>query len=219
LGNTLAKIAAEKSAIVKPGVPVVTAETKGEALQVMKHRADRDHSILVQVSSRGEGMETGLPGEHQKTNAACAVAAVRLAGIPAAQEAVLRGLKKVRWPGRFQVLKRRPLTIVDGAHNPAGARVLAETLIKQFPGKRFTFILGVQKDKDAPAMLKEFERAADEIIITRSGNPAAAQLVAGRRPLALPAALKRSSGRDRVITGSLYLIADALKCLDAVRGA
>jgi dihydrofolate synthase / folylpolyglutamate synthase len=219
LGNTLAKIAAEKSAIIKPGVPVVTAETKSEALQVMKHRADSQHSLLIQVSSQGEGFATGLIGEHQKTNAACAVAALTLAGIPVDKRTVERGLKHVRWPGRFQVVKKRPLTILDGAHNPAGARVLIETLKAQFPGKKFAFVLGVQKDKDAPAMLKEFARAADEIIVTRSGNPAAAPLVAGRRALALPAALKNTSGRDRVITGSLYLIADALKCLDAGRHA
>ena len=219
LGNTLAKIAAEKAAIIKPGVPAVTAETKPEALRVMKHQADRNKSLLVQVSSQGEGFATGLIGTHQKTNAACAVAALTLAGIPVAKAAVERGLEKVRWPGRFQVVKKRPLTILDGAHNPAGARVLIETLKEQFPGQKFTFILGVQKDKDAPAMLKEFERAAEEIIITRSGNKAASPLVAGRRALALPAALKNSSGRDRVIAGSLYLIADALKCLDAGRGA
>ncbi len=213
LGNTLAKIAAEKAAIIKPGVPVVTAETKPEALRVMKYQADKNGSVLVQVGSRGEGFKTGLIGEHQKLNAACAVAAVRLAGIKAGKAAVLRGLKKVEWPGRFQVVRRRPLTILDGAHNPAGAQVLVETLKQKYPGRKFVFVIGVQKDKDAPPMLGEFGKVAREIIVTRSTSKTASDLVGGKKPVSLKQALRLSAGRDRVITGSLYLVADALKCL------
>ena len=215
LGSTIAKIAAEKAAIIKPGVPVVTAETKAEALRVMKHRADKDRSVLVQVGSRAAGFDLGLLGEHQQANAACAVAAVRLAGIQADRTAILAGLRKVAWPGRFQVVARKPLTILDGAHNPAGAQVLARTLAERFPGKKFVFVMGVQKDKDAPPMLREFSKVAQEIIITRSANKAAAATVARQKAIGLEQALRLSAGRDRVITGSLYLVADALKNLDA----
>jgi dihydrofolate synthase/folylpolyglutamate synthase len=215
LGATLAKIAAEKSAIIKPGVPAVTAETKPEALRVMKYQADKNKSLLVQVGSQGAGFETGLIGEHQKTNAVCAVAALRLAGIGIDKEAIVAGLKKVSWPGRFQIVTKRPLTIFDGAHNPAGARVLVETLAERFPGKKFTFIVGVQKDKDAAAMLPEFKKAAREIIITRSSNKAAAATVSRQKTIGLNKALELSAGKDRVITGSLYLVADAIKYLDA----
>ncbi|MDD5594110.1 MAG: cyanophycin synthetase, partial [Candidatus Margulisbacteria bacterium] len=126
----------------------------------------------------------------------------------------IAGLKKVKWPGRFQVISKKPLTILDGAHNPAGARVLAETLRSQFPGRKFTFVLGVQKDKDAAAMVGEIKNIADDIIITHSANRAAADSVAGRPAIGLSKALKSSTGKDRVITGSLYLVADALKYLD-----
>jgi dihydrofolate synthase/folylpolyglutamate synthase len=215
LGNTLAKIAAEKSAIIKPGVPVVTAETKPEALKVMKYHADKNQSLLVQVGSQGEGFETGLIGEYQKTNAVCAVAALRLAGIEIDRPAIVAGLKKVSWPGRFQVVTKQPLTILDGAHNPAGARVLALTLAEQYPGKKFTFIIGVQKDKDVAVMLTEFKKAAKKIIITRSSNKAAAEKISQRKTISLNQALELSAGQDRVIAGSLFLVADALKCLDA----
>jgi dihydrofolate synthase / folylpolyglutamate synthase len=215
LGKTLAKIAAEKSAIIKPGVPVVTAETKSEALRVMKDQADKNKSLLVQVSSQGEGFKTGLLGKHQKVNAACAVAAVRLAGIKVDNPTVVAGLKKVEWPGRFQVVKKRPLTILDGAHNPAGARVLTATLEQQFPGEKFTFIIGVQKDKDVAAMLTEFKKVAKEIIITRSSNKAAADTVSQKKSISLNKALELSVGEDRIITGSLFLVADAIKYLDA----
>ncbi len=215
LGNTIVKIAAEKAAIIKPGVPVVTAETKPEALKVMKYQADKNRSLLIQVSSRGEGLETGLIGEYQKLNASCAVAAVRLAGIKAGKTAVSAGLKKVRWPGRFQIFKKHPLTILDGAHNPAGAKVLVETLRQKFPGRKFVIVVGVQKDKDAPPMLAEFSRVARETIITRSTNKTASAAVNGKRAVDLKKALRLSAGQDRVITGSLYLVADALKNLDA----
>ncbi|OGB88822.1 hypothetical protein A2625_02115 [candidate division WOR-1 bacterium RIFCSPHIGHO2_01_FULL_53_15] len=215
LGRTPAKIAAEKAAIIKPDVPVITAEDKSEALKVIKYQAEKKGSLLIQVKSEGEGLKSGLLGEHQKTNAACAVAAVKLAGISVGQRAVLDGLKRVRWPGRFQVIKKKPLTIIDGAHNPAGARVLTGALGSRFPGKKFTFIVGTQKDKDARAMIREFERSADKIIITRSSNNAASDLVAGVKPIGLSQALEASAASDRVICGSLFLAADALKCLDA----
>ena len=207
LGRTPAKIAAEKAAIIKPDVPVITAEDKSEALKVIKYQAEKKGSLLIQVKSEGEGLKSGLLGEHQKTNAACAVAAVKLAGISVGQRAVLDGLKRVRWPGRFQVIKKKPLTIIDGAHNPAGARVLTGALGSRFPGKKFTFIVGTQKDKDARAMIREFERSADKIIITRSSNNAASDLVAGVKPIGLSQALEASAASDRVICGSLFLAA------------
>jgi dihydrofolate synthase/folylpolyglutamate synthase len=219
LGRTLAKVAAEKAAIIKRGVPVITAETKPEALRVIKHNADKNRSLLIQVGSSpphqkfwcggiGAGLETGLIGEHQKTNAACAVAAVRMANIPASKQAVLRGLKKVSWPGRFQVLSRKPLTIADGAHNPAGIKVLVDTLRDQYPGKKFTFIFGTQEDKDSASMLNSLKPLAKKVIITHSSH----QNAANKDSVSLKEVLKQTSGADRVITGSLFLVADVLKC-------
>ena len=207
LGRTLAKVAAEKAAIIKPRVPVVTAETKPEALRVIKHNADKNRSLLIQVSSVEEGLKTNLIGEHQKTNAACAVAAVRLANIAANKQAILRGLKKVSWPGRFQIISRKPLTIVDGAHNPAGIKVLVETLKQKFPGKKFTFLFGTQEDKDSASMLSLLKPLAKKIFITHSSH----QNAANKDSIELADAFKQTAGDDRVITGSLFLVADAFK--------
>jgi dihydrofolate synthase/folylpolyglutamate synthase len=209
LGRTLAKVAAEKAAIIKPRVPVITAETKPEALRVIKHNADKNRSLLIQVGSVQEGLKTNLIGEHQKVNAACAVAAVRLANIAANKQAILRGLKMVSWPGRFQVLSRKPLTIVDGAHNPAGIKVLVETLKQQFPGKKFTFIFGTQEDKDLASMLSLLRPLAKKIVITHSSH----QNAANKDSIKLADALKLSVGEDRVITGSLFLVADVLNLI------
>jgi dihydrofolate synthase / folylpolyglutamate synthase len=215
LGRTLAKIAVEKAAIIKPGVPVITAETKPEALTVIKHQAEKNQSVLIQVGSEQGGLSSALAGEHQKTNAVCAVAAVRLAGIKVGKQAVLRGLARVKWPARFQLVAKKPLTIVDGAHNPAGIKVLVAALRQQYPGQKFTFIFGTQSDKDSALMLNLLKPWATRIILTHSSH----QNAAAKKSLPLARALAVSATEDRVIAGSLFLAADALKLLDRKRRA
>ncbi|MFA4844453.1 MAG: folylpolyglutamate synthase/dihydrofolate synthase family protein [Candidatus Margulisiibacteriota bacterium] len=214
LGNTLAKIAIEKGGIIKPRVPVITGEQKPAALKVLQYQAEKNGSVLIQVNSQGAGLSSGLIGEHQKINAACALAAVRLAGIKADKEAILRGLARTNWPARFQVVARRPLTIVDGAHNPAGMATLVATLKAEYPDTKFTFIIGAQGDKDAAEMLRLIAPLAKKIIITRSSHRQAATQLGGTEPLPLKTALKQTAGEARVIAGSLFLAADALKLLD-----
>lgn len=209
LGNTLARIAFEKGGIIKPKVPVVTAERKREPLLTLKKICEERGSLLAQVD-RAPG--TGaLVGEHQQTNAACAIAAIRLAGIKVVRKDIAGGLKGVNWPGRFQVISRKPLTIVDGAHNPAGMFALIKTLRGEYPGRKFTFIFGAQKDKNYAAMLRLIKPLAKEIIYTYSSNHQAARGFRGRPAVKLPTALEQTKGDDRVITGSLYLAGEVLQ--------
>ncbi len=210
LGKTLAKIAAEKAAIIKPGVPSVTAEWKREALEVIRREAKKKESLLIQVSRKSKVENRSLIGQHQTTNAACAIAAIRLAGIRMKKQAISAGLRKVKWPARFQIVSNKPLIIVDGAHNPAGCRTLASAVKKLYPGQRFTIIFGCQSDKDFNRMLKTLRPIAKNIIITQSSHPAARR--APRISTALQQWDKKSS---LLIVGSLFLAADALKILDA----
>jgi dihydrofolate synthase/folylpolyglutamate synthase len=214
LGTTLAKIATEKGGIIKPRVPVITGEQKSAVLPVLRHQAEKHGSVLIQVNSQGLGLSSGLIGEHQKINAACALAAVRISGIKADKAAILRGLAKTKWPARFQVVAKKPLTIIDGAHNPAGMATLVATLRAEYPGEKFAFIFGAQSDKDAGAMLRLIGPLAKKVIITRSSHRQAAAQLGGTEPLPLGAALQRTAGEARVIAGSLFLAADALKLLD-----
>ena len=218
LGNTLSKIAAEKAAIIKPGVPAITAENKPVPLRVMKEVAIRNGSVLIAVSrkpclpaGRQSAVSSNLIGTHQKVNAACALAAIRLAGIKVSRKAIALGLKKVRWPARFQIIRKQPLTIVDGAHNPAGIKVLKQTLKEEFPGRRFDFVIGVQKDKDAVKMLKQLRPVAKKMIITHSSHLQAAERIVGKKVIPLRKALELTSQNDRVIAGSLFLAADVLR--------
>ncbi len=217
LGKTLAKIAGEKAAIIKPCVPVITAEDKAEPLGVIEKACRKNGSLLFEVGKKKKAVSRKqlavsgkLLGEHQKVNAMCALSALLLADIKVSKSAIRRGLQEVDWPGRFQILSKKPLIIVDGAHNPAGMNALRVTIEEMFPQK-FAVIFGCQKDKDYKKMLKELNPITKETIFTRSSHKQAAKL---RNSVPLKKAL---SEWDRVapllITGSLFLVADALKRL------
>ena len=233
LGDTLGKIAAEKAGIIKPGIPVVTAESKPEALAVIERTANERQSPLTRVgkpSTFNLQPSTSLFGEHQKMNAALALATVEVLQqkIPVTEEKIRDGLANVNWPGRLQLVKRGSQKILlDGAHNVAGAEALRMALGKHFPGGKPVLIFGALADKNwpeicrilAPLAAKVFtvpvasERAAkaDELAdCFRAANPAAEITVAKN----LAAALKICKGeRFTVITGSLYLVGEALELL------
>ncbi|MFQ5735912.1 MAG: bifunctional folylpolyglutamate synthase/dihydrofolate synthase [Thermodesulfobacteriota bacterium] len=149
LGTTIAGIAAEKAGIIKPGVPVVTTETRPTALGVIKAAArragsalyvlGRDFAVTPQggtVSYAGiekeiKGLALGLRGPFQAVNAAASLAAIEVIagrGLKVPVKAIREGLKEAEWPGRFEAVCRSPLVILDSAHNPAGAGALAQAL-------------------------------------------------------------------------------------------
>ena len=220
LGKTLAKIAAEKAAIIKSRVPVVTAEIKQEPLRVIREVSRLHGSRLIEVGSgvRGlldVGLEVGcgMVGEHQKQNAACAVQAIKAANIKVSKRIISSGLKKVSWPGRFQIIAKKPLVIVDGAHNPAGIKRLRVTIEERFKHK-FTVIFGCQKTKDSKKMIQTIKPIAHKLIITQSSHQQA------RRTGCSPKqALRKWDGvSPLLVTGSLFLVADFLSAqkLDVV---
>jgi dihydrofolate synthase/folylpolyglutamate synthase len=143
LGESLRDIAAEKAGIIKPGVPVVSAVETGEAADVIRECAQagdcaltwvhrdrevkdlglRENKQMVRID--GRELALGLIGPHQVSNAACAVAAMRQLRI--SEDGIARGLAETNWPGRFEILSKKPLIVLDGAHNPAGVKMLVET--------------------------------------------------------------------------------------------
>lgn len=151
LGDTLAKIAAEKAGIIKPGVPVVTMRQETEAMEVIS-RVAAEHGAPLTIVDVPWGGETGLAGPHQRWNAAMAVAALRAGGFDFDDEVITRGLREVRWPARFQKVGG---CIIDGAHNIDAARVLAQTWREQFPDEKAEIIFGAVAGKDTAAVLRE----------------------------------------------------------------
>src|SRR5205085_775224 len=172
LGDTLEKIAAEKAGIIKSGVPVITAADSPEALRVIRETAARLNAPLHVVGDRpsaiGNPVTVNLRGAHQRVNAALAVRTVEVlrSALPFNNSAVERGLNAVPWPGRFQILERGSQTLVlDGAHNPAGARALADTLRAEFPQAQPTFVLGVLQDKNWETICRTLAPLASRVVI------------------------------------------------------
>jgi dihydrofolate synthase / folylpolyglutamate synthase len=244
LGDTLTRIAGEKAAIIRGGV-AFSARQDPEAALVLEHRAAQVGVPLqregheLHVVPRGFTLEAqrldlagpdwrlddvacGLLGVFQPGNALLAAAAARALG--AGEPAIRAGLRGARWPGRFQVFRRDPVVILDGAHNPAGARALAASLRAYFPGRPVTFVIGILADKDAGGILSTLRPLAARVILTAAANPRAAApgslralLPADARVdvVASPAdALARATAEagDGIVcvAGSLSLIGDVL---------
>jgi dihydrofolate synthase/folylpolyglutamate synthase len=238
LGETLASIAAEKAGIIKPGIPVVTGVEQLEALQVIRETARRQNAPLTEVPADSihqpplDRIRLALPGSHQKHNAAVALATVRVldSQIKLREEAVDQGLAQVAWPGRLQsiTLPAGQTVLLDGAHNLAGVQALAAALRQLFPAQRFALILGILSDKDWKGMGRVLAPLADRIFLVpvasersavpaeleaacREANPSAQTAVCST----VAAALQRAATDPvTVVTGSLYLVGEALELIE-----
>ncbi len=200
LGDTVAKIAAEKAGIIKAGAAVVSAPQSVEVMRVFESVSaplgtavvlvGRDVSfdiveqsldgqtIRIGEASSGRTVRVPLAGTFQAENAAAAVAALdalRKLGVPMDDKCVESGLARVRWPGRFQVLAPHPLLVLDGAHNPASMRRLAESLATLRGDGELVFVLGFSSDKDVVGSVKSLAHLGGRIIFTRSSQPRALQ--------------------------------------------
>lgn len=233
LGDTLEKIAAEKAGIIKPGVPVITAAEAPEVLNVLRETAARLHAPLHVISEHPSSLgsfPSSLRGAHQQTNAALAVRTVEVvrAALPFNSSAIERGLAAVPWPGRFQVLERgRQTLVLDGAHNPAGARALAETLRAEFPNQPLTLVLGALEDKNWEAVCRTLAPLATSIVVVpvssrRTANPEtlikACRLAQPHGSVSAAGSVTEALADTRrddlvVITGSLYLVGEAMELL------
>ncbi|MCX6855082.1 MAG: bifunctional folylpolyglutamate synthase/dihydrofolate synthase [Verrucomicrobia bacterium] len=227
LGDTLAKIAGEKAGIIKPGVTVVTGLQDPLALNVIKAVAKEKKSYLSIVDGPLMDVELGLEGPHQAWNAALALEAVREAGIklPAVQLEI--ALKAVQWRGRFQSLCGGRL-ILDGAHNPEAAFVLATTWEMQFPDQSVEIIFAAAKDKDIAGVMSALSPIVKAWHFTTFHSPRAMPTAQLREiwdsldiailPITehadLSSALRAAGESKRLIAGSLYLVGEALALLE-----
>ncbi len=196
LGNTLAEIAGNKAGIIKEGCPVVTSAKAEEALHVFRFRAmemnaelfetaDIKAEILneslsgttfdVTLGAQYFGLEISMIGEHQIENAICALKTIEVLQdercVRIDFDAICEGLKKAKQIGRFEVMSKDPLIIIDGAHNPDGARTLREAYEKLLPGKRMLMLIGILKDKDTEHVIGEFRKVASDFVCTEPDNP------------------------------------------------
>lgn len=201
LGRTLTRIASEKAGIIKPGVPVLSGVTRPGPASVIRAAAARQSAPLFELDrelfwSTIEGESTQDPltpltiktrspwgshhvrlplsGRHQAVNALLALSACDLLavqGFPQDPDSRQRGLRDLHWPLRIEVLQRRPLVIVDAAHNDGSIDALIETLTRVACRCR-RLIFATSRDKDTPGLLSRLNRHVDQVILTQyQGNP------------------------------------------------
>ncbi len=255
LGTTPKANAAEKVDILKEGATAVSAAQPPEVLQLLTAKAQavgastvvlgRDYFVdsnETAVGGRAVTVRTGranyedlylpLHGAHQATNLAVSLAAAEAFLDRALDFDLLQAaLSTVTSPGRLEVVSRRPLVVLDGAHNPHAAAALRRTLASDFLFKNLTMVLSIFEDKDITGVLAELVPAADRVILTQAGNPRAAEprvlasaapQVAGQDPPevverledAVDRALQISDEDDMVlVTGSLHAVGEARQYL------
>jgi len=237
LGKSLASIAAEKAGILKPGVQAVFARQRPEADTVLVERAAElgvpvTRSAALPISGislhaagsefiwAGEPVSCPLPGEHQIENAATAIAALERLAIP--PEAIRQGIAQTVWPGRLERVAANPEIILDGAHNPAGARALAAYLDRFYDPARVWLIYGAMRDKAVAEMAAILFPRARRVIVTAPAQARALRPetirdladhdsieVAPNLAAALALAAATDPGDAIFITGSLFLVGEA----------
>jgi len=170
LGNTIEKIAREKAGIIKPCVPLVTAERNPKILTIFKKTCREKNSKFVAVKKPYAG-KISLLGGFQRMNAALAVAAVeelRLQGFQISEKAIREGLAHAKWPGRFEIVRRNPPVILDCCHTPGAARVCANAFKEIFPRKKAVLVIGVSSDKNIPGIAQELAPIACAVVATEA---------------------------------------------------
>jgi dihydrofolate synthase/folylpolyglutamate synthase len=258
LGNTISEIAETKSGIIKQGALVVTSDQSFEAMQVLKRVSSekaeglfelgKDFFVeLHEATSTGQRVSvSGLAGKygpyeapvfgiHQSANLAVAIAAVEafLGGgqAPIADDVLRSAVADLSSPGRLQLVRTEPALLLDGAHNPAGAKTLAVSLKSEFSEKPLVGLVAVLSDKDVAGVFSELAGCFERLVVTTSSSNRSLEISAletianeqsGTRAEAVPGvgeALERARMIAReidgmvVVTGSISLVGDVLQIL------
>ena len=195
LGHTLESIAAEKAAIIRPGVKAVIGDQPSKAIEVLIRRCEEtgvvpvfeDSAKLIQETtfdgrfcvtfesprSRYENVWVGLRGEHQVDNAAIAIRLAELLRIP--KTAIVNGISTATHPARLELIPHQPAFLIDGAHNPAGARSLRDYL-DEFALRPLTLVFGAMRDKQLEQIGEILFPCADAVVLTEVDNPRSATI-------------------------------------------
>ncbi len=184
LGDTIGMIAREKAGVIKAERPVVLTQQTPDALEVIRrHARDMDCPLYLEghdfrasweddgLTYRGiewelQSLQPGIPGRYQAMNLAAALCAAELlnqGGLPLSPDCARSGAEQASWPGRMELFAGSPRVLLDGAHNPAGAKALAEALA-DIPRRAVILVAGVVGDKDANGILAPLLSFADTVI-------------------------------------------------------
>jgi dihydrofolate synthase / folylpolyglutamate synthase len=258
LGSTPVETASEKVGIIKKGSTVVTVEQPPDVFEIIRSKADEvgarlraegdayalekdalalgGQSISLRIGDdRYSDIFLPMFGEQFAHDVALGAAAAHtLLGDRHLDEDVMgEAFANIRVPGRMEVVRRGPLVVLDGAHNPAAARALAEAMPSSFQWDSLHLIVSIMEDKNVEGVLAPLLELADDVIVTRNDSPRAAsveQLAGTVRALgkdaqtvpnvadAISVAMERAEESDAIlVTGSLYTVGDARRKLVAAR--
>ncbi len=243
LGNTLTMIAGEKAGIIKPGIPVVSSPQRDEALAVLEkvsaernapltlvgrnvtfepreHSLDGQYFSIVDTHSKITNsviLRIPLLGAHQLVNAATAYMALQVSGLHLKAADIQKGFAEVRWPCRFEIVRRDPPVVLNSAHNLDSFEKLAQTLDDYFPGKPVILIFGASEDKDMTGMFNAIKSRLSRVIGTKAVHPRALepeQIVETASRLGIPA--ERAAHVEAALARALELVTD---CAELVLSA
>ena len=258
LGNTIAEIAAEKAAIIKPGARAVIGRQRHQLAADVLMRRCLETNVLpvfanepaaVSISDYGRTtfdyesgrsnysrIMVGLRGRHQAENAVAAIETAELLsdlGFAVKRGAIIKGLRTVQWPGRLELIDDRPSILLDGAHNPGGARALRAYLEEVWNGP-VTLLFGAMSDKDITGMAAELFPTAKTIVLTRVKDSRAAtntklgsSALGGTRNVIFTESVAQAVSWARSVTppeglicvaGSLHLVGEVKRILEAEDG-
>ncbi|MCZ2259815.1 bifunctional folylpolyglutamate synthase/dihydrofolate synthase [Sporosarcina sp. G11-34] len=232
LGSTVEKVTEHKAGIIKEGTPIVTGPLSEEALQIVRRIAVEKGSLLLSYGDQFV-MEIGerelfkgqqdfildvrkMKGPHQGVNAALAIEALLFAGVALSEKSVAKGVANTQLAHRFQEIS--PGVFIDGAHNPAAAKALTETIMIEFPGEKVDFIIGMLKGKEIKKTLDELIPVAASFTFLSFDHPNAAtgeslmkncdhKNKSVTKLVDNTIILSKEHERRIIVTGSLYLLA------------
>lgn len=252
LGDTIEKIAYEKASVIKNETPCITGVKSIDALHVIEKEAKEKNAPLYRLGKEFftdrinnfqfnyKGMFKNyedivlesLIGINQFDNSSLSIAAVELLsqrGFKINDKDIYEGIKKAKWPGRFEIIRKTPPFIIDGAHNPQGIESLTKNLDAFFPGLKFKIILTVLKDKDINEMIDRLKPYAEEILLVPNNNERSYKkheyesIFKGNHLFSfandIPSVIKDciyKKEKPILFTGSLYGIGEAKEVLNAI---
>ncbi len=233
LGGTVEEIAGHKAGIIKEDTPVVVGTVPNEAMEVVQAKAREMNSKLLiygadfsitQGEFVGEStwvsiQERRMKGPHQEINASVAIEALLQAGVELDEETTTKGVAEASLPYRFQEIANG--VYIDGAHNPAAAKMLTETIKTEFPGEKVDFVVGMLKTKEIKKTLDELipvaasftfvtfphlqAATAEELLDSCQYNRKKVTKLEGDTII-----LRKGNDRKKIVAGSLYLISSLL---------
>ncbi len=198
LGDTLEKIAREKSGIIKDGCPIVFASLESGVIKVLEEKALSLNAPIFNVfdykpkitgeymdsvefsvrleKSGFEHIKTGMPGLHQMYNAVCALKIFEILqyehGFRISENAIKKGMAEAKQPGRIEIVSKNPLVVLDGSHNRDSVRALKEWVCKNFAkDERILIVTGVLKDKEYELIAEILTQIGDDFIVTEPDSP------------------------------------------------